>query len=57
MRRVGKFWVCKRQEKRRQRECHREEWAGVCQTLTIMWDSCSMDSGTVKNETTSTALV
>lgn len=52
MRRMGKFLMCKRREKWRQHECV-GEGAGVCKTLTIMWDNCShRDSGTIKNKST-----
>lgn len=57
MRRVRKFLVCKRQEKQRQQEYLREEGDEVCKTLTVMWDNCCMDSGTVKDESASTVLV
>lgn len=55
MRRVGKFLVCKRQEKQRQHKYLRKKGDGVYKALTIMWDNCSVDSGTVKNKSTSTA--
>lgn len=52
---MGKLLMCKRQEKRRQHEYLREEGDGVHRTLTITWDDCSIDSGTVKNGSISTA--